>query len=188
MKIIEQYLTRNDCYTTNETIQPTGIMVHSTTVPGMTPEEWVKVWNKSYKAGEIELEVCVHAFVDDEKVIKCLPWNHRGWHAGGAANNTHISFEICEPRGYYYINGFTMVGYDPKEHADYFKKIWDNSVELCAMLCKEYNIKTDQIITHSEGHDMGLASDHKDVMHWFPKHGVDMDDFRKAVSDALKAE
>jgi hypothetical protein len=25
-----------------------------------------------------------------------LPWDHRGWHAGGSANNTHIGFEICE--------------------------------------------------------------------------------------------
>ena len=25
-----------------------------------------------------------------------LPWDHRGWHAGGSANDTHLSFEICE--------------------------------------------------------------------------------------------
>lgn len=44
---------------------------------------------------------CVHAFIGKLKdgsiaTYQTLPWNHRVWHAGGDANNTHIGFEICE--------------------------------------------------------------------------------------------
>ena len=32
---------------------------------------------------------------------------------------------------------------------------------------------------------MGIASNHSDVMHWFPKHGKSMDTFRAAVKAGL---
>ena len=50
-------------------------------------------------------EVCTHAFIGklaDGSVAtyQTLPWDTRGWHCGsgsnGSANDTHISFEICE--------------------------------------------------------------------------------------------
>ena len=112
MKLFTKYMTRNDCYTAGRKITPKGIMVHSTAVPGVMAAEWFSRWNKSYKAGEINRQVCVHAFVDDKEVWQYLPWDHRGWHAGGAANNTHIGFEICEPAGFSYKSGSVMVGYD----------------------------------------------------------------------------
>ena len=90
MKLFTKYMTRNDCYTAGRKITPKGIMVHSTAVPGVMAADWFSRWNKSYKAGEINRQVCVHAFVDDKEVWQYLPWDHRGWHAGGAANNTHI--------------------------------------------------------------------------------------------------
>ena len=43
------------------------------------------------------------------------------------------------------------------------------------------------IICHSEGHAQGIASNHGDVMHWFPKHGKNMDTFRAAVKAKLAA-
>ena len=43
-----------------------------------------------------------------------LPWDHRGWHAGGSANNTHIGFEICE---------------DGLADATYFKKVYQEAIE-----------------------------------------------------------
>ena len=41
------------------------------------------------------------------------------------------------------------------------------------------------VICHSEGHKRGIASNHADVMHWFPKHGKSMDTFRKDVNAAM---
>lgn len=102
-----------------------------------------------------------------------LQWNHRGWHAGGSANNTHISFEICE---------------DGLIDASYFNKVYQEAVDLCAYLCKVYGLdpsKDGILICHSEAYKRGIASNHADVMHWFPKHGKSMDAFRAAVKAAL---
>ena len=185
MKLFTKYMTRNDCYTAGRKITPKGIMVHSTAVPGVMATDWFSRWNRSYKAGEINRQGCVHAFVDDKEVWQYLPWDHRGWHAGGSGNDTHIGFEICEPAGFSYKSGSVMVGYDAAKQEDYFRKVWQNAVELCVMLCREYGLNENDIICHSEGYKLGIASNHADVMHWFPRHGESMDTFRAAVKAGL---
>ena len=187
MKLYTKYMTRNDCYTAGRKITPKGIMVHSTATPGVMAADWFSRWNKSYKAGETNRQVCVHAFVDDKEVWQYLPWNHRGWHCGGSGNDTHIGFEICEPEGFSYSGG-TMVGYDAKKQEGFFRKAWQNAVELCVMLCREYGLDENDIICHSEGYRLGIASNHADVMHWLPKHGESMDTFRAAVKRALEKD
>ena len=187
MKLFTKYMTRNDCYAAGRKITPKGIMVHSTATPGVTAADWFSRWNKSYKAGETNRQVCVHSFVDDKEVWQYLPWNHRGWHCGGSGNDTHIGVEICEPAGFSYSGG-TMVGYDAKKQEGYFRKVWQNAVELCVMLCRKYGLDENDIICHSEGYRLGIASNHSDVMHWFPKHGENMDTFRAAVKRALEKD
>ena len=192
-------LTANDCYKAGRTITPKGVMVHSTgannplvaryvqPVEGQSNEAQLKAeiggnrnandWNHP------GLDVCTHAFVGklaDGGVgtVQTLPWNHRGWHAGtgtsgGSANNTHIAFEICE---------------DDLTDEGYFRKVYQEAVELTAMLCKTYNLNPladGVVICHSEGYQRGVASNHADVMHWFPKFGKSMDTFRADVSKAM---
>lgn len=164
---------------------PKGILVHSTATPGVMAADWYSRWNKSYKVGQISRQACVHAFIDDNEVYQYLPWDHRGWHAGGNANNTHIGFEICEPAGISYSGGSNMMGYDVAKQEVYFRKAWNNAVELCVMLCRKYGLNETNIICHSEGYKQGIASNHGDVMHWFPKHGESMGTFRAAVKVAL---
>jgi hypothetical protein len=94
----------------------------------------------------------------------------RGWHAGGSANNTHIGFEICE-------DGLT--------DASYFSAVYKEAVELCVYLCKQYNLTEKDIICHCEGYKLGIASNHGDVMHWFPRHGKSMGTFRADVKAGL---
>lgn len=179
VNIIQNFLTKNDCYNINRKIDVKGIMVHSTGCAQPNPKAFMNSWNVPNKA------VCVHGFVGADEVYQCLPWNHRGWHAGGQANNTHIGFEICEPSGHTY-NGGTMIGYDVNKNATYFSKIYKNAVELCAYLCKEYKLDPHKnIICHSEGCKLGIASNHADVMHWFPKHGKNMDIFRDDVAATM---
>lgn len=187
MDIKTKYMTRNDCYNTDRKIAPKGIMVHSTATPGIMAGEWFSRWNKSYKAKEINRQVCVHAFIDDKEVWQYLPWNHRGWHAGGEANNSYIGFEICEPAGFTY-SGSKMIGYDIKMNEDYFRKVFNRAVELCVYLCKMYGLNERDIIDHSEGARLGNASGHSDVMHWFPKHGENMNTFRAAVKEKLNSD
>lgn len=188
MNIKTKFMVRNDCYTTGRKIVPKGIMIHSTATPGVMAKDWYSRWNKSYKAGEINRQACVHAFVDDKEIWQYLPWNHRGWHAGGRANNTHIGIEICEPGGFSYSGGANMVGYDRVKNEPYFRASWNNAVELCVYLCKKYSLTEKNIICHSEGAKKGIASNHADVMHWFPKHKEDMDSFRKVVKEKLQVD
>ena len=191
MRLRKQYLTENDCYRAGRTIRPQGIMVHSTGsnnpsvaryVPGddvIGRNQYGNDWDRP------GLEKCVHAFVGkfaDGGVgtVQTLPWNRRGWHCGrgknGSANDTHISFEICE---------------DGLEDASYFKAVYQEAVELTAMLCREHNLDPladGVVICHKEGYHRGIASNHGDVLHWFPKFGKTMDDFRADVARWMEGE
>lgn len=191
MRLRKQYLTRNDCYRAGRTIRPQGVMVHSTGsnnpsvaryVPGddvIGRNQYGNDWDRP------GLEKCAHAFVGrfaDGSVgtVQTLPWNRRGWHCGrgknGSANDTHISFEICE-------DGLT--------DASYFKAVYQEAVELTAYLCKEYNLDPladGVVICHKEGCRRGIASNHEDVLHWFPKFGKTMDDFRTDVARWMEGE
>ena len=188
MNLKKLFLTNNDCYKAGKKITPKGIMVHSTGANNPWLKRYVgpddgllgknqygNHWNTAKPGG---IQVCVHAFIGklaDGSIAtyQTLPWNHRGWHGGGSSNNTHIGFEICE-------DGLT--------DGAYFKKVYQEAVELCAYLCKEYNLTEKDIICHSEGYKKGIASNHGDVMHWFPKHGKSMDTFRADVKALLNQQ
>lgn len=183
-----KYMVRNDCYKAGKKIKPKGIMIHSTATPGIMAKDWFIRWNKSFQQGEINRQVCVHAFIDDKEIWQYLPWNLRGWHAGGRANNTHIGLEICEPGGFYYFSGTQMYDYDVKKHESYFRSAWRNAVDLCVYLCRKYDLSEKDILSHAEGYQRKIASNHADVNHWFPKHKENMDTFRAAVGEALKGK
>lgn len=193
-------LTENNCYKNGCTIKPKGVMVHSTGANNPTIRRYVQPsksnpeydallayigknqynndWNRS------GLDVCVHAFIGKLSAgtvdaVQTLPWVYRGWHAGRgpsgkSANDTHISFEICE---------------DGLDDPVYFKQVYDKAVELTAELCEMFDLEPLEdgvVICHSEGYKRGIASNHGDVMHWFPKHGKDMDDFRIDVANKIR--
>lgn len=188
MKLHKLILTNNACFKADKTIKPKGIMVHSTGANNPWLKRYVgpddgllgknqynNHWNQDKPGGR---QVCVHAFIGklaDGSIAtyQTLPWNHRGWHAGGTANNSHIGFEICE-------DGLT--------DASYFSAVYKEALELCVHLCKLYGLSEKDIICHSEGYKRGIASNHGDVMHWFPKHGKSMDTFRADVKKLLSAE
>ena len=185
MTLYQQILTQNDCYKAGRTIVPKGVMVHSTgannpRVARYVPGNDILGWNTGNNDWDRPgLTKCVHAFlgkIADGSIatVQTLPWNHRGWHAGGAANNTHIGFEICE-------DGLT--------DASYFNAVYQEAVELTAYLCGEYGLDPladGVVICHQEGYRRGVASNHADVLHWFPIHGKSMDDFRADVAQEME--
>jgi len=72
--------------------------------------------------------------------------------------------------------------------AAYFNAVYKEAAELCAFLCKEYNLDPmadGVIIGHYEGYKRGIASNHADPGHWFHKHGKSMDIFRAEVKRLL---
>ena len=176
----------NACYKAGRTIVPKGIMCHSTGANNPALKRYVgpddgllgknaygNHWNRP-----MDRKVCVHAFIGKLEngsvaTYQTLPWNHRAWHCGsgpkGSANDSHISFEICE-------DGLT--------NASYFRAVFNEAVELCAYLCKMYSLdplRDGVIIGHFEGHQRGIAGNHADPRHWFVKFGESMDSFGAAV-------
>lgn len=200
MNLIECILTANDCYKTNQWITPKGVMVHSTGANNPNVARYVQPLESDPKYNQLisvlgynrnqndwnrsGTNACVHGFIGklaDGSIgtAQCLPWNMRGWHAGTgtsgySANNSHISFEICE---------------DGLNDRDYFNKVYTEAVELTAMLCTMYNLNPmadGVVICHSEGYRRGVASGHADVEHWFPRFGKSMDDFRQDVQNEME--
>ena len=192
MALYQQLLTRNDCYTAGKTIVPEGVMVHSTGannprvsryVPG---DEVLGVNRYGNHWDQPGVAKCVHAFVGkiadgSVAVVQTLPWDRRGWHAGTgtsgrSANDTHIAFEICE---------------DGLDDPDYFAAVYQAAAELTALLCRRYGLDPladGVVLCHQEGYRRGVASNHADVLHWFPKFGKSMDDFRAAVAARIREE
>ena len=149
-------LTENDCYKAGRKIVPKGVMVHSTGANNPNLRRYVgpddgllgqnpnsNHWNMS------GVGACVHAFIGrlaDGSVAtyQTLPWTARGWHCGSgrkgiSANNTHISFEICE---------------DGLKDRNYFDLVYREAVELTAYLCREYGLdplEDGVVICHQEG-------------------------------------
>ena len=199
MNLLQCFLTGNDCYRAKRTIKPKGVMVHSTGANNPNLKRYVQPLASDADRAELTallgvnsnkndwnrpgLDVCVHGFIGklvDGSVasVQTLPWDRRGWHAGTgtsgkSANDTHISFEICE-------DGLT----DPV----YFQRAYREAVELTAELCRQYGLDPladGVVICHQDGYRQGIASNHGDVYNWFPRHGKSMDDFRADVAAEL---
>lgn len=71
---------------------------------------------------------------------------------------------------------------------DYFTNVYGKAVALFAWLMKEISGKAEEIVCHSEGFKLGIASNHADVLHWFPLHGKTMDIFRADVAAAMSGQ
>lgn len=187
MKLVQSILTKNPCYTAGRKIEVKGLMLHSVGCPQPKASVFINNWNSaSYD------RACVHGFIDgnDGTVYQTLPWNHRGWHAGGSANNTHIGVEMCEPACIKYTSGSGFTCSDLTTAKASAKKTYEAAVELFAMLCKEYKLdplKDGVIISHKEGCARGVASNHGDPEHLWNglNMGYTMNTFRNAVKEKM---
>ena len=211
MRLYQQFLTRNACYVIGKTFKPIGVMIHSTGAKNPNASRYVPGdeviglntkgthWDVYHPGGRDNgrhtyvnrdgdytcdkcggRQVCVHAFIGkmadgSVAIVQTLPWTMRAWHAGKSkGNNQYIGFEICE---------------DGLEDPDYFAAVYRAAVELTAYLCKMNGwdpLADGTVICHAEGYRRGVASNHGDVLHWFPRHGKTMDDFRADVARELE--
>lgn len=177
--VIKSYLTDNPCYQSGRKIKVKGLMLHSVGAPQPNADVFVKSWNKDVGA-------CVHAFIDGitGDVYQTLPWEHRAWHCGDAANNTHIGVEMCEPDCIRYTSGANFTCSDFVRAEKIAHNTYTSAVKLFADLCKKYNLNplTD-IISHNEGYNLGIASGHADPEHLWCGLGLNltMNGFRKDV-------
>ena len=178
MNIIEAYATKNKCYQIGTPLKPRGIMLHSIGTPQPSASVLVRYFNQYQPGGQ---SVCVHAFVQaDGTVYQTLPWEMRGWHCGGAANNTHIGIEMTEPSA--------SMSY--AESAEQITGTYRTAVALFAALCETYGLDPladGVIIGHAEGHRRGVASNHADPEYLWNVYGMGytMDGFRRDVAEAM---
>lgn len=189
MKIIEAFATKNKCYQTGAPLTPRGIMLHSIGTPQPSAAALVRYFDQYQPGGQ---SVCVHAFAQaDGTVYQTLPWEMRGWHCGGAANNTHIGIEMTEPASIVYTGGASWRDLDPAATEAHVRGTYAAAVELFAQLCEQYGFDPMQdgvIISHAEGAARGVASHHADPAHLWRAFGLTMDGFRADVAAALAAK
>ena len=185
MNLKQNYLTESGCYKAGKRITVKGLMIHSVGCPQPKAEVFMKNWNRA------EASACVHAIVEpDGDVYQLLPWEHRGWHCGGGANNTHIGVEMTEPSTIRYTGGANWTetgnGENTKNHV---LAAYKYAVELFAFLCHQFGLDPmadGVVISHSEGCRRGVASNHGDVEHLWSKFGLTMAQFRKDIKAAME--
>ena len=177
-------LTKNDCYKQNKKMTPAGIVVHSTGVNNPNLKRYLgpddgrvgrnpnnNHWNQP------GISKCVHAFIGKDKdgkvcTYRTLPLNICAWGAGKGDkgsynyNPAYLQFEILE---------------DGLKDKKYFDAVMKEAQELCAKWCIAYKIPVSKVVSHSEAHAKGYASNHADCDHWLKKFGKDMKWFRQEV-------
>lgn len=189
MRIVKKYCKKSACYKAGKTIKVKGIMIHSVGTPQPKAAKLIKNWNTSRSSA------LAHGIIEPGgKVYQLMPWNRRGWHAGtgklGSANNTHIGVEMTEPSTIRYKSGSAWVELkDGKNTKAHVTKCYKNAVQLFAYLCEIYDLdpmKDGVIISHSEGHKRGIASNHGDVEHIWSKFGYTMSQFRNDIKAQME--
>lgn len=173
MQYRENFLRQNDCYKYGRVLSPVrGIVIHSTGTDQKRIRVYADAWNRP------GVKTCVHGFLglDDAGVLtfeQHLPFTRRCWGCGsgtnGSYNDTHIQFEICETLS----------------DGDWCRETYAAALDLCEYLCLRFRIPAESVVCHSEAHALGYGSNHGDVMHWWPKHGLSMDGFRADLKERL---
>lgn len=198
--------TQSTCYKGTSKMAVKGILWHSTGANNKTLKRYVQPsdndpnkatllaklgtnpnrndWNHiSVQAG---LNAWIGTLADGTvTTVQTMPWDYRPWGCGsgsrGSCNNGWIQFEICE---------------DNLTDGVYFAKVYQEAVELTAYLCKLYNINPQgtvnlngvtvpTILCHQDSAQLGLGSNHSDVLHWFNKYGKTMANVRADVAKLL---
>ena len=191
MNIITCYQTKNPCYQKGTPMTPVGIVVHSTGAnnPNLCryvdcPEQlginrYGNHWNRA------DADTLVHGAVGRDKngrvaVVNTLPYTMAAWGVGGGKKGSynydptgHIQFEMLE---------------DDLVSRDYLDEVLEAAVEYCVLLCREYGLTAESIVSHREAHALGYGSNHGDPENWLNRHRLTMEDFRARVREKMKGE
>ena len=199
--------TNSKCYKNTRQMEVKGVLWHSTGANNpwlwryVQPtdgspnydEDIAKIGKNSYGTdwNHQQVDAGLNAWIgkfDDGTVgtVQSMPWDFRPWGCAsgvnGSCNNGYIQFEICE---------------DSLDDKAYAERVFEEACQLTAYLCRIFKLDPDgkvliggvsvPVITcHNDAAKLGLASDHVDINHWFPKIlGKDMADARKRVKEIM---
>ena len=191
MRLIKCYMPNSTWFKGAGNRTPKGIVFHSTGCNNPNLWRWVQPaddapdrqemidligYNKYHTDWEhIYREAGVNAWIGKLKdgsiaTVQAGPWEKKAWGVGSAGiktlNETHIQFEMCE---------------DDLSDEKYFRAVYKEAIELCAYLCKLYNLdplgtmdfygkKIPVITDHKESHKLGVGGNHGDIGNWAPKY------------------
>lgn len=196
-------MTQSSCYRGTYRFTPKGVLWHCT--GANNPNLWryvqpsdndpnkatllTKIGKNNYESdwNHQAVSAGVNAWIGklangEVITVQALPWDYAPWGCGGAANGTHIQFEMCE---------------DALTDSVYFNKCYREGVELTAYLCKLYGIdpmgyiwlngrKVPTILCHHDAYNLGVGTGHYDVYNWFNRFGKTMEDVRDDVAALMQ--
>lgn len=122
-------------YTVNNSRNIRYIVIHYT---GNSKD--TAIANAKYFSNNSNCQASAHYFVDDNEIYQSVKDKDRAWHCGTkksyyhaeCRNNNAIGIEMCCTAGNYRVS----------------EKTKQNTAQLCAMLCKKYNITIDRVVRH----------------------------------------
>lgn len=205
LTIYQLFFTESDCYNAAQVQMQRGVQAHCTKKGASYLRRWVgpndgrlgkhRYNNHHNRPGG---DVCANAYIGklNDGTVACyqaLPWDYRCWLSANGANGNanklgYIGFEIA---------------CDNMDDEEYFREaVMGVSVNLTAYLCthevgpfgtrpdavlEEYKQgKALAVMDHRELGRLKLASGHSDINNWLTKFGLTMDDYRKAVEEAIE--
>ena len=136
-------------------------------------------WNRE------DAQTLVHGAIGKYKngrvaVVNTLPYTMAAWGVDGGKKGSynydptgHIQFEMLE---------------DDLVSRDYLDEVLAAAAEYCALLCREYGLTAESIVSHREAHALGYGSNHGDPENWLNRHGLTMEDFRARVREKMKGD
>lgn len=143
----KQYINQNRSYTA---LSPIGLVIHDTDAEGGTAQNNRDYFNRVYVAAS------AHYFVDWNKAIETVPENEKAWHAGPTANRRYLSIEMCMPYGH---------------NQEQFNKVYQNTVELAADMCRRYGWSSNNIVSHYWCSETFRETDHEDPIAFLQQYG-----------------
>ncbi|MDP4144478.1 MAG: N-acetylmuramoyl-L-alanine amidase [Bacillota bacterium] len=158
----QQYINNNRSH---QALNPIGLVIHDTDNEGATAQNNRDYFNRVYVAAS------AHYFVDWNTDIETIPENEVAWHAGPTANHRYLSIEMCMPYGH---------------DTDKFNKVYENTVQLAADMCKRYGWSTQDIRSHYWVSETFHETDHEDPIAYLGEYGKSWDmllnDIQKTIN------
>lgn len=190
LNIVEDILTKNDCYKVGKTISPIGLQLHTIGAAQNTSKALRDYWNQS------GVEACVHYCVDAESeglIRHFLPDNRRSWGDGGFGNANLITVELMESDYMKYTGGANYTVTNESKFKSDVTRAYNTAVYFFAYKCKQYGWNPLEkmsnglyrISSHDEGRRLGLSTAHVDPTHIWNRYGWTMDQFRRDVKKVM---
>lgn len=208
MKLYQCLFEGNPCYKAGKTIQPQGIVVHSTARDNRALKRYVQPTYQQTNHMAMLMPKQKHLTRYDALQLLGTNVNQNDWnrvvtpgkcvHAiigtmfdGSIATWQTLPWDMrcwgcgSGKNGSYNNSHIQFEICEDKGDGIYLAKVYREAAELCAYLCNLYGLPVEAIRSHAEANRDGYATNHADPDHWLKLFGLTMDGFRYDVQRLL---